>query len=92
MLLLGKTREPDGNAEGCCCCIMASLARLRAAIRSIVAGFSACGEGTTGEGTGSAFTLDEEEAGGAFDEDEPFRGGPVFIFNSVADFFLAFGV
>jgi len=65
---------------------MASLACLRAAIRSGLGAW----ERTTGDGTGSAFTLDEEGTG-AF-ESEPFREGPEgFAFDTVADDFLAFG-
>ena len=47
-----RTRGPVGNAEFCCR-VMASLARLRAAMRSESAGLGAC-EGTTDDATGSA--------------------------------------
>ena len=53
--LLEGTRGPVGNAE-CCCWVMVSLARLRAAIRSEGAGLDVC-EGKTDDAAGSAFTF-----------------------------------
>jgi hypothetical protein len=56
--------------RGACCLIMASLTRLRTAIQSEGAGFGAC-KGTAGNGTASAFTLEEGIA--TFD----LEGGPI---------------
>ena len=64
------------------------LARLRAAMRSWGAGLGAC-EGTTDDAAGSAFTF---KGTGAFEDEESIRGeSDGFTFDTVANFFFAFG-